>query len=367
MKDIPKNPSKNQIIIFILFLVSLLFFMLTKFFPFKEGKTTYNEMLNASKIMLDAMRAIKECQKEKGILINKKIDLNQTGLIGVKYSSITTTIGNLEAKRTTTNPNFAGLIVFLLKETGVKNGDTIAVGASGSFPALVLAVVSASKALNLKTLLIFSVGASQWGANNPDFNLLDIFDCLFKKGIFSIKPIAVSIGGEKDIGVDMTPQDRDLIMEKIRERDIYFIYEPDLRKNVKIRMNLYRKNAGRSKIKAFINIGGNWANIGEDPEILKLKPGIVRIKKFPPVEKRGVIYEMALNKIPVIHLLYIKGLIEKYELPWDPIPLPEPGRGGIYQIVRIKQPSFLIITIVYLLSTILILIFRDKLNSIKIK
>ncbi len=367
MKDIPKSSSKNQIAIFILFLLSLLFFMLVKFFPFREGKTTYNEMLNASKIMLNAMEIIKECRGEKGILINREIDPNQTGLIGTKFSSITTSIGSLEAKRTTTNPNFAGLIVFLLKEAGIKNRDTIAVGASGSFPALILAVLSASKVLNLKTLIIFSIGASQWGANNPNFNLFDIFNCFFKKGTFITKPIAISIGGEKDTGVNMGPENRDLIIKKIKEKGIYFINESDLRRNVNIRMNLYKKSAGKSEIKAFINIGGNWANIGEDPEILKLKPGIVGIKKSPSIEKRGVIHEMAYNQIPVIHLLYIKGLVEKYGLPWDPVPLPKPGEGEIYQIVKIKQPSFLVITGIYLLFIILILIFRNKLNLIKIK
>jgi poly-gamma-glutamate system protein len=368
MRNIPKIDSgKNNQTIFMLFTLSLIIFLIFKTLPFGKEKIIYKNMVKASKIMLNAMQIIKRCQREKGVFLNKEIDKNQTGLIGVKFSPLTTSIGNLEAKRTTTNPNFSALIVFLLKEAGVKRGDTIAVGASSSFPALILAVLSAGKALNLKILMICSLGASQWGANNPDFDLLDILDCLLKERIFNIKPVAITIGGEKDIGLNINPEVRDFIVNKIKKRGIYFIYEPNLRKNVKIRMNLYKKNAEKNRIKAFINIGGNWVNMGEDTEVLKLKPGIVRINKFPSIEKRGVIHEMALNKIPVIHLLYIKGLVEKYGLLWDPVPLPKPGQGGIYQIIKIKQPSFLIITAIYLLSIFLILIFRNKLNLIKIK
>ncbi|MCP2521068.1 poly-gamma-glutamate system protein, partial [SCandidatus Aminicenantes bacterium Aminicenantia_JdfR_composite] len=198
MRRMYRKPLKNKKTIILLFSLSLIFFILTKYYSYREGSDY--DMIKASEIMLRAMETIKNCRKVKGIPFDENVDINKTGLIGIKYSSITTSIGNLEAKRTTTNPNFAGLIIFLLKRIGIKNGDTIAVGASGSFPALIIAVLSASKVMNLKPLIIFSIGASQWGANIPEFNMLDIFDCLLKKRIFNVKPIAVSLGGEKDIG-----------------------------------------------------------------------------------------------------------------------------------------------------------------------
>jgi hypothetical protein len=46
---------------------------------------------------------------------------------------------------------------------------------------------------------------------------------------------------------------------------------------------------------------------------------------LPLEEERGMLFEMAAHKIPVIHLLFVKGLVEQAGLPWDPIPLPEPG------------------------------------------
>jgi poly-gamma-glutamate system protein len=363
-RNIPKEYiGKNGRIIFVLFILSILFFVLARFFPLREGAEVKREMTRASEIMAEAEDFIKECRLEKGLVVDKNIDLNQTGLIGLEFSPITTSIGSLEAKRTTTNPNFAALVVFLLKELKIESGETIAVGASGSFPALIVAVLSAAKAMNLNPIMISSLGASQWGANNPDFDWLDMQNCLLEAGLFNAKPIGLSLGGDKDDGVDMSPEGRSLLADKIRKRGIFFLQEPDLKKNVEARMSLYQEKAGKSKIKAFINIGGNWPDLGEDSEVLKLRPGLVKIKKFPPPEKRGVIFAMAARKIPVIHLLFIKGLVDRYGLSWDSVPLPQPGKGKIYQLAGKRQASFIFLAAAYFLLIIIVLVFRDKLGK----
>ena len=363
-RNIPKEDTgRNQEVIFVLFALSILFFVLAKSFPSREGDKLKGEMIRASEIMAEAVNIIRECRGKKGLILDKNIDLNQTGLIGLEFSPITTSIGNLEAKRTTANPNFAALIVFLLKEAKIESGDTIAAGASSSFPALIVAVLSAAKAMNLKPIVINSLGASQWGANNPDFNWLDMQNCLLDAGIFDAKPIGLSLGGARDEGSDMSPDGRSFLITEIRKSGFFFLHEPDLKRNVEARMRLYEDKAGEGKIKAFINTGGSWANMGEDPEILKLRPGLVKIKPFPPAEKRGVLFAMAALKIPVIHLLYIKGLIERYGLSWDPIPLPQPGKGKIYQLVGKRQSSFLFLAAAYFLLVIIVLVFRNKLGK----
>ncbi len=361
---IPKEDTgRNQGVILVLFALSILFFVLAKSFPSREAAKVKGEMIRASEIMAEAVNIIRECRGAKGLILDKNIDLNQTGLIGLEFSPITTSIGNIEAKRTTTNPNFAALIVFLLKEAKIESGDTIAVGASSSFPALIVAVLSAAKAMNLKPMVINSLGASQWGANSPGFHWLDMQNCLLKAGIFDAKPIGVSLGGARDEGSDMSPEGRSLLINEIRESGNFFLHEPDLTRNVKARMRLYEEKAGESKIKAFINIGGSWPNMGEDPEILKLRPGLVKTKQFPPPERRGVLFEMAALKIPVIHLLYIKGLVDRYGLSWDPVPLPQPGKGKIYQLVGKRQTSFLFLAAAYFLLVTIVLVFRNKLGK----
>ncbi|MGD8536815.1 MAG: poly-gamma-glutamate system protein [Candidatus Aminicenantes bacterium] len=362
-RNFPKQDAgTGRHTILVLFIISLLFFLLVRFIPFRKGDALTEDMFQASEIMEEAMAALRECQREGGLHLDTENDPNQTGLIGFESSPLTTTIGNLEAKRTTTNPNFAALVVYLLQEAGVERGDTVAVGASSSFPALIVAVLSAAKAMDLHPLMINSLGASQWGANLMDFHWLDMLNCLLKSGIFDFQPIALSLGGEKDKGEDMSSEGRTFLREEIDKSGFPFIDDSDLRVNVKARMRLYEKNAGANKIKAFINIGGSWANMGTDAEVLELKPGLVRIRQLPSLENRGVIFEMASRKIPVIHLLFVRGLVERYGLSWDPVPLPSPGKERLFQRAREKQPLFLWLSVIYLSLVVFIFVFRNKLR-----
>jgi len=71
-----------------------------------------------------------------------------------------------------------------------------------------------------------------------------------------------------------------------------------------------------------------------------------------------VLYAMAALKIPVIHLLYVKGLAQRYGLEWDPIPLPQPGEGEMYSKAVENQMSFLILSLAYLIFFAAFLIFK---------
>ncbi len=360
-RDFPKKgAAKKEKAILILFALSLLFFLMAKFIPQREAEEEIRVMRRASEIMKQAMDAIKDCQEEKGILVDKETDPNQTALIGLKFSPITTSLGNLRAKRTTTNPNLAGEVVHLFWQAGVEMGQTVALGASSSFPALIVAVLAASKAMNLRPLVISSLGASQWGANRTDFHWLRMQQCLRKQGVFDVDPIALSLGGEKDRGEDMSAEGRLLLEDEIRKSGILFLEEPNLEKNVELRMRLYTEKAAEREIKAFINIGGSWSNMGTDSEVLRLKPGLNRIQRLPPPEKRGVIHAMAASGIPVIHLLHINGLVRRCGLPWDPSPLPKPGEGKIYQIIQQKQPAFIFLAVLYLCLVLMVMILIHR-------
>jgi poly-gamma-glutamate system protein len=307
------------------------------------------EMAEAARLMAGAEAAVRECRAAEGWPLDEKSDPNRTGLIGLETSAITTSLGNLAAKRTTTNPDFGGLAVRLLSEAGVRKGDTIAVGASSSFPALIIAVLAAARVMELKPLVIASLGASEWGANNPAFDWLDMEECLRKAGILEAKPIALAIGGDEDVGRDMNPAGRELLRTRISHSGIPFLERPDLRANVEARLRLYDEAADGRPIKAFVNIGGSWANIGTNPEVLKLRPGLGRDIFVPPPAERGVIQAMAAKKIPVIHLLNIKGLTERYGLPWDPRPLPTSGAGELYAHSTTDGISFILASTAYLL------------------
>lgn len=339
--------------------LSFAYLFLVRFLPFSEP-TVRAEMTSASRLMAGAIVAIRECRESRGIPLDPATDPNRTGLIGLETSPITTSAGRLEAKRTTTNPNFAGLVVSLLHEAGVRRGDAVAVGASSSFPALIVATLAAAEVMGLEPLVISSLGASEFGANIPGFNWADMEDCLRAAGVLDISPLARAVGGDEDVGRDMSPEGRTLLESRIRAGGMLFLEESDLERNVASRMELYRKSSGSKPIKAFVNIGGSWANIGTSSEVLKLRPGLTSDVFVPPPAERGVLQAMAAEKIPVIHLLNIKGLCERYGLPWDPLPLPEPGDGRLSLEVAAKTLPGAALTAVYLLGMCVVLILGRR-------
>ena len=288
-------------------------------------------MEEASRLMSRAVEAIRACREAKGIPIDDAADPNRTGLIGWESSTITTTMGHLGAKRTSTNPNIAALVALLLRQAGAERGDAVALGASSSFPGFIIATLAASRALGAEPLLVVSLGASEWGANIPGYNWLDMEDCLRAAGVSGARPIALTIGGDEDVGMDMDPAGREFLVSLIGERGTPFIEESGLEANVAVRLRLYDQARGDRAIGAFVNIGGSWANMGTNAEVLKLRPGLARDVFIPPPAERGVLQAMALRKVPVVHLLNVKGLAERYGLAWDPRPLPAPGEGGFYR------------------------------------
>ena len=67
----------------------------------------------------------------------------------------------------------------------------------------------------------------------------------------------------------------------------------------------------------------------------------------------GVIIQMGKQGIPVIHLLNIDQLLEKYGLPVNPVPLPDPGEGGIF----IQKKYNLVVTSVATVILIVVIVF----------
>jgi len=305
-------------------ILSLAAFIAVRLLPLGAPPRCAEAMIRAARIMDKATLAVREAQDRGGIGIDITADPNRTGLIGPEIGPLMTTIGDLEAKRSTTNPNIAGLLVYLLDRAGVRPGDHIAIGSSGSFPALLVASLAAAKALGIHPVTILSLGASSHGATDPEFTLLDIYDILRREGICDAAPAAVSLGGDRDVGMEFEAGIKDSLARKIRESGNFLLYEPDLVKNVSERMRLYERAAG-GRISAFINSGGGYANLGTSLRALDVPPGLNRTLALPNPSERGVLFEMAARNVPVVHLLFIKGLAAQSGLPWDPIPLPRPG------------------------------------------
>ncbi len=306
------------------------------------------EMKKASHLMAGALERIGEYRGSEEAGIDETIDPNRTGIIGPPLSELMTTVGHLEAKRTTTNPNMAGLMVYLMQRSGVARGDTIAIGCSASFPSLLIAVLCAADALEVHPVVIISLGASSYGATSPDFNLFDIYERLLEWEFIKSVPAAVSLGGGRDVGEEFDPASKVLLIQRIRSGNLPLIIEPDLQSNVTQRMRIYGSNNSSSEVSAFVNIGGGYANMGISSRVLQLKPGINNSVPMPPEEQKGVIHEMASRGIPVIHLLNIRNLIANYGLPWDPVPLPSLQSASLSIRHSGKGILFWLVTTLYL-------------------
>ena len=321
---------------------------------FKNIKKTdhYEQQIRAAETMHSAINKLSEHRKELNIPIDENIDPNETGIIGKEFTPLTTTLGNLEAKRTALNPDFAALMVRYFNQIGLQEGDYIGVGASGSFPGLILATLSAADSLNLQPIIIYSVGASMYGANIPDFTFIEMLNQLNKEKILPFKLEAVSMGGNMDTAEGlMVEESKETFIEIAKNADATFIYDESLADSIKQRIEIYSKESKNGEIECFVNIGGAVANFGKTSKSLSFPNGLVLNSPPIPDDKyRGLIFEYAAQGKPIIHLLNIRELASKNGITVDPVPLPKPGESDVYyEIVYNKYILVLSLLVIFLL------------------
>ena len=245
-----------------------------------------------------------------------------------------------------------------LKDLGIKSGDVVAVGLSGSFPAINIAVYAALHELGVEPIIISSTAASQWGANNPGFTWLDMESALRKNGVFPYKSVAASLGGVGDEAIGLTERGRKQLMRAIERNEIPgigAIQQPEPRvveegseeapaelaavdqNRVRERMRIYYDNAGDRPIRAYVNVGGGTVSVGTKVGKRKFLPGINRrppkgIDEMPP----SVIGAFLQSGVPAIHGTRIVELADEYGLEIAPYRMPEVGQGDIFQK---RQPN----------------------------
>ena len=299
---------------------------------------SYEDKIEAANLMQKAMSILKNHRMEESVFIDIENDPNETGLVGSPFSLITTDEGDLDSKLTTLDPNFSAVMVELMHQLGLKDGDTIAVLMTGSMPGANIAVLTACKALGVIPITITSVGASQWGANLVDFTWLDMESILFENGLISSRSIAASIGGRNDMGRLLSPSGRDLIMENINKHNLPLIRKERLADNIQHRMDLYGSIKSINEYDAIVNVGGGVASLGTSFNIRLLPPGVVRRNIIQDIVRpggiEGVFSKFLKFDVPGLHILNIRPLTKEFKMPFAPIPVPEIGVGGLYAIEK---------------------------------
>ena len=240
------------------------------------AKDGLKDKKEATRIM---QKYIKSLENIDGYIINDK-DIYNTGLIGVESSSITTIFNEsnenfLDSKLACAHPNFSALMVHLFKEAELNSGDTVAVSMTGSLPGANLALLAACEALKIHPIILSSVGSSSWGANREDMTWLDIETNLYDKKMIDYRSLAVSIGGENDLGENLSDDGIEIIEENIISNNSDLINENSLKENIDYKMDLYTSKLPIENYSAFINIGGGASSIGYGAGKDSMKVGVL--------------------------------------------------------------------------------------------
>lgn len=299
-----------------------------------------------------AVRAVRGLEEGRIDLVN---DPAGTGLIGPEFSLITNARGNLEAKLTSANPNFAGLLVQYFRQAGLKAGDPVAVAISGSFPGLNISLYAALETLDLNPVVITSIGASMWGANDPAFTWLDMEALFAQRGIFTTRSAAATYGGGNDMGRGLSPQGRRLIAEAAARNGIQMLPSQNIEDAIARRMAFYSTQRRGHSYRMYVNIGGGVASIGSSHNRLLLPTGLFQDLGEHNWARKGTMVLFAEQGVPVIHMLSIADLARKHGLPVAPDYQPLPGEGEIFEREMYRFPLAATVFVLYTLACVLIL------------
>ena len=337
----------------VLALISIIAYSIAFFSRMEFVSNTYDIKINAAMKMQESMKMLKNIRMEKGVFIDIENDPNETGLGGSQFSLITTDEGDLDAKLTTLDPNFAAAMVELLTRANLTSGDTIALMLTGSMPGANMAMLIACKAMDIYPFIISSIGASQWGANDPEMTWLDMERILFEQGYISSRSIAASIGGRNDRGRLLSPKGRELIRYNIENNKLPLISGTGLEDNVNKRMEYF----GAHNYKAVVNIGGGVASLGTSFNLRLIKPGIVYRKDIERISRgdgiEGAVVKFSKQNIPLIHILNIQKLTDELNMKYAPIPIPEIGEGSLYAIEKYDLKITVLSLIIVSLSVVI--------------
>ena len=342
--------KRTYILVLVAMINLLLVYLSYQSYSFTKSQD-YELKIGAATIMKNAL------DLTKGLDNPKVIDRFKSGLVGVDStdSQMTTKKGFLESKVATTNPNFAAVFIDWFSAIGISSDisnvpDTVAVSMTGSFPGANIAFLSACKASNVYPVIISSIGSSSWGANQIDKTWIEIENTLIDANFFNYKSKAFSLGGDND-QLDELPDDIKQILENKIIKNKYDIISGDqMQDAVNKRIKKYKEQS--SNYKAYVNIGGSSASLGDSTTSKMYLPGLIFGKDeaiadalddeyyddyeyqqevIPVVE-----YFLSEQKIPVINVRNINNLCEWYGLPYSNLSFNddnvEVGAGELFGI-----------------------------------
>jgi poly-gamma-glutamate system protein len=288
-------------------------------------------MTDAAQCMVNSERVLFAAKQTQG-LIADSLDINQTGLIGEEYSDITSTLGSLTAKRTSTNPDFAAYIVRQLVDHNIRRGDTVLVAMTGSFPGLNVATLCALDALDVEAYVMCSLAASSYGANQENFTWLHMEDLLIRHKFLTQRSDAITLGASGDVGGGLSEAGKSALRQVAIDLGYEMTEQPTSNQQKRARQKL---RGEPHDYDLFINIGGNQIVLGTRGRDLPggwIDPANTSAWRKLAHSSSGMIFDFLRKDVPVLNLLHVESIAENAGLPIDPVTFPETGAAPIYFI-----------------------------------
>jgi poly-gamma-glutamate system protein len=180
----------------------------------------------------------------------------------------------------------------------------------------------------LKAAILSSLGASMYGAADTGFTWLDMESAVRAARIWRSASHAALLGGESGMARDLGAGPRSELEAAARRAGVPLIGGSTLADAVKGSAAALGLDAAvDAGPKLLINVGGAQVALGDCKESADIPPGLIA-KPLTCNGTPGLVHLALSRGIPVLNLHKVKALAQRYGLPYDPVPLPFPGRNA---------------------------------------
>jgi poly-gamma-glutamate system protein len=245
----------------------------------------------------------------------RRTDPLGTGLVGIEWSSYTTTSGDLSAKRLSASELWVSVFIDWYRRAGLEAGDRVGIVASGSFPALAWSARLAAESLDLVPVTVISLTSSTYGANIPEFDFWDMESHAHSQGLIRHGVTAVSLGGDGDRGDNLELVDRAILQARLEQiandhPGVTILRPRDTPHGIDLRTAIFFPDDVASQCRLVVNIGGHAANFGTGLGALALPRGYIPANTAIEASWAGdsVILRSLRRGIPVVNLLDVRGI-----------------------------------------------------------
>ncbi len=253
-------------------------------------------------------------KRQAGIVREVPQSFKYSGMLGQEWSEFTTTLGSLEAKRTAANPRFAALMIRLLHDAGVDSSSTVGVVLSGSFPTLAVASLAAVQTIGARAVILSSLGSSSFGANQSGATWLDMEDWLREDGGLHYRSALVTMGAEGDSGGGLSEEGLQILSRTAERHGVALSVFPTFANAVQSKEEMLLS----AHPDVLVNIGGNQTSLGICEHASTIPTGLIPHPLHCSNPGRGLIERFSSRNIPVVHLLNIRDIASRYDLPLLP-------------------------------------------------